>query len=281
MYSLDIQNVSHAFDNNQVLKNIELKIHQGEIFGLLGPTGAGKTTLLKILTGQLRQQNGSAFVFEKDTKSLDLEDYEKFGMVLENVGIYERLSCYDNLLLFTKIYGIDKKNVDYVLKRVGLLEAKKTIGMNLSKGMRQRLALARAIIHHPKILFLDEPTSGLDPATVQEIHRLLCDLKDEGITIFMTTHNMVEATKLCHHVGLLHLGEIVEYGEPKEVCQRYDHQKNIHIQLNDMTNITLSNSAESADVISEYIRSGKLQAIHSSEPTLETVFIELTGRRFE
>lgn len=281
MHSIDIKKVSHSFGDEEVLKGIELQIRQGEIFGLLGPTGAGKTTLLKILTGQLGQKGGEANVFGKDTRKLSLSDYEQFGMVLDNVGIYDRLSCYDNLLLFTKIYGIDKKRIDYVLRRVGLLEAKKTLGMNLSKGMRQRLALARAIVHEPKILFLDEPTSGLDPATVQEIHKLLNEIRSEGVTIFLTTHNMVEATKLCDHVGMLNNGDIVEYGEPKEVCQRYNHQKTVELQLESGEVTTLANGPESADEIAEYFSKGVIKAIHSNEPSLETVFIELTGRGFE
>lgn len=281
MYSLDIKNICHSFADNEVLDDINLKIKQGEIFGLLGPTGAGKTTLLNIVTGQLNQNKGTVLVLGKDSQELTQKDYEQFGMSFDDIGIYERLSCYDNLLLFTKLYGLDRKCIDDVLKRVGLSEAKKTAGMNLSKGMGQRLALARAIMHKPKVLFLDEPTSGLDPGTVQEIHKLLCDLKREGITIFLTTHNMAEATKLCDHVGLLHLGRIVEYGAPAEVCRRYNHQKQIHIELDDYSKVTLSNHAESADQIADYMKEGKLQTIHSSEPTLESVFIELTGRGFE
>lgn len=281
MYSIDIQGVSHAFDDKKVLDDISLQIDEGEIFGLLGPTGAGKTTLLKILTGQLKQDKGLCEVFEKDTRTLKLEDYEAFGMVLDNVGIYDRLSCYDNLLLFTKLYGIDKSRIDEVLKRVGLLEAKSTLGINLSKGMRQRLALARAIVHKPKLLFLDEPTSGLDPSTVQEIHKLLVEIQESGVTIFLTTHNMVEATKLCDHVGLLHLGEIVEYGLPKEVCQRYNHQKMVEVTLTNGQVDSIVNGPASAQKVAEYFEKNMVKAIHSSEPNLETVFIELTGRGFE
>ncbi len=281
MYSIDIQGVSHAFDDKKVLDDISLQIDEGEIFGLLGPTGAGKTTLLKILTGQLKQDKGLCEVFEKDTRTLKLVDYEAFGMVLDNVGIYDRLSCYDNLLLFTKLYGIDKSRIDEVLRRVGLLEAKSTLGINLSKGMRQRLALARAIVHKPKLLFLDEPTSGLDPSTVQEIHKLLVEIQESGVTIFLTTHNMVEATKLCDHVGLLHLGEIVEYGLPKEVCQRYNHQKMVEVTLTNGQVASIVNGPASAQKVAEYFEKNMVKAIHSSEPNLETVFIELTGRGFE
>lgn len=279
--SIEIKNIHHRYKFEEILKGINLTIEEGEIFGLLGPTGAGKTTLLKILTGQLAQSQGEALVHGKDTRRLKLSDYEAFGMVLDTVGIYDRLSCYDNLHLFTKIYGIKSSIIDEVLTRVGLGEAKKTLGMNLSKGMRQRLALARALVHKPTILFLDEPTSGLDPATVVEIHRLLEEVRAEGVTIFLTTHNMAEATKLCDHVAMLNKGEIVEYGPPREVCQRYNHQNKIDLQLHSGQRIDIINSPESADLIRDYFRNGQVKAIHSTEPNLETVFVELTGRRFE
>lgn len=147
--------------------------------------------------------------------------------------------------------------------------------------MRQRLALARAIVHQPSILFLDEPTSGLDPATVLEIHKLLMEVKGEGVTIFLTTHNMVEATKLCDHVGLLHMGEIVEYGPPNIICQRYNHQNRVDLFLKDGDRISLANAADSAEEISGYFKRDMVKTIHSTEPNLESVFVELTGRRFD
>lgn len=278
---IDIQELSHAFDQVNVLDQINLNIEEGEIFGLLGPTGAGKTTLINILTGQLKQTQGSVKVFDKETAALVQKDYEAFGMVLDNSGLYKRLSSYDNLKLFTKIYKLPVENIDKVLIKVGLIEAKKTLAGNLSKGMKQRLALARAIIHEPKILFLDEPTSGLDPSTIKEIHKLICELRDKGTTIFLTTHNMVEATDLCDHVGLLNNGKIVEYGHPTMICQRYNHQNNVMIQLISGEMKTLPNNIDAADIIGNYFRHGLIKTIHSSEPNLETVFIELTGRKFE
>lgn len=278
---IDINQLSHSFSIDQVLNRINLSIKEGEIFGLLGPTGAGKTTLINILTGQLKQTKGSAKIFGKETSELIQKDYEAFGMVLDNSGLYKRLSCYDNLKLFTKIYNISLERIDKVLTNVGLLKAKNTLGGNLSKGMKQRLTLARAILHEPKILFLDEPTSGLDPSTIKEIHQLILDLKDQGTTICLTTHNMEEATKLCDNVGLLNNGNIIEYGQPKVICQKYNHQNNVVIQLMSGEMKTLVNSMKSADEIGNYFREGKIKTIHSTEPNLETVFIELTGRKFE
>lgn len=278
---IEIKLLSHSYGQENVLDQIDLGIEEGEIFGLLGPTGAGKTTLINILTGQLKQTEGSVIVFGKETTELMQKDFEAFGMVLDNSGLYKRLSCYDNLKLFTKIYHLPIERIDKVLIKVGLIEAKKTLAGNLSKGMKQRLALARAIIHAPKLLFLDEPTSGLDPSTIKEIHKLILELREKGTTIFLTTHNMVEATNLCDYVGLLNDGNIVEYGPPITICNRYNHQNSVTIELNNGEVKTLPNSSIVADKIGDYFRNGRIKTIHSSEPNLETVFIELTGRKFE
>ena len=278
---IEIKNIGHKFGQKNVLENINLEIGKGEILGLLGPSGAGKTTLIKILTGQLKPSGGAAFVFGKDSKELSGADYCRIGMMMDNFGLYERMNCYDNLLFFAKIYGVPKNRIDEVLKRVGLQDAKKTLASNLSKGMRSRLLLARVLMAEPDILFLDEPTSGLDPATTKEIHNVILEEQKRGVTIFLTTHNMTEAEKLCNHIALLNEGQIMEYGEPKEICRRYNHQKKIKIHLYDGTDLELSHDKESIEVLTQYWEKEAIETIHSTEPNLETVFMELTGRKFE
>lgn len=278
MYEIKASEIGMAFSGNQVLEHLSLVIEQGEIFGLLGPSGAGKTTLIKILTGQLRQIEGEAEVLGQNTRSLSREDYCKFGMVLDNSGLYERQTCYDNLLLFAEIYRIPKAKILSVLNRVGLTDAKKKPVSKLSKGMRQRLIFARAILHEPKILFLDEPTSGLDPQTAAGIHALILEEKRKGATIFLTTHNMEEAAKLCDHVGLLHQGRLLEYGAPAQVCRKYNHQNQIQILLKNGEIQFLKNDASSAQILCKHLEVNNIESIHSTEPSLETVFMELTGR---
>lgn len=279
MNSLSIHQVSKSFGQKEVLKNISFTIPTGEIFGLLGPSGAGKTTLIKIMTGQL-SYTGTAEIMGKSCNHLDRNIYSEIGMVMDNNGIYERISCYDNLALFTKIHGVNKGEVSKVLHRVGLTDVKALAG-KLSKGMRQRLILARALLHHPKILFLDEPTSGLDPATALEIHKLLIELKKEGTTIFLTTHNMVEAHKLCDHIALLNEGSIVEYGVPEELCRKYNMDNTITILDRDGKTTTFINSPGYAELIKEFFVNDNVEAIHSSEPNLETVFMALTGKALD
>ncbi len=279
MNSISIQEVSKSFGGKEVLKKVSFTVPTGEIFGLLGPSGAGKTTLIKILTGQL-SYSGSAEIFNKNCNQLDRNIYSEIGMMMDNSGLYERLSCYDNLLMFCRFHSVDKKAIHTVLDRVGLQNPKAVAG-KLSKGMKQRLILARAVLHHPKLLFLDEPTSGLDPATANEIHTLLQELKSEGTTIFLTTHNMVEAHKLCDHIALLNEGNIVEFGVPDELCRKYNKDNVITILTKDGTTITLINSPNSAGEIADYFNRGNVEAIHSSEPNLESVFMKLTGRELD
>ncbi len=217
----------------------------------------------------------------KPSAQLTGKDYCRIGMMMDNFGLYERLSCYDNLLFFTKIYGISKQKITEVLERVGLAEAKKTLVSNLSKGMRSRLLFARVLMSEPDILFLDEPTSGLDPATTKEIHNVILEEQKKGVTIFLTTHNMTEAEKLCNHIALLNDGKIVEYGEPQDMCRRYNHQKRIMVHLFDGTDLELSHDKSSLDTLAKYWEEEKVETIHSTEPNLETVFMELTGRKLQ
>lgn len=278
-YAIEMNHIVQRFAEKEVLKGIDLKIQRGEIFGLLGPSGAGKTTLIKILTGQLRQTEGEAVLLGSNTRYAQ-NVHQKLGMMMDNFGLYERLSCYDNLKVFAGIYNVSGKKADEALKKVGLFGDKKSPVMKLSKGMRSRLSLARAVMAQPEVLFLDEPTSGLDPATAAEIHKLIQDEQRRGATVFLTTHNMEEAHKLCDHVALLNEGIIVEYGEPEEVCRRYNHQNKLHIRLYDGKQIELPNNKMAADQIREYLEGEMVETIHSTEPSLETVFMELTGRSF-
>lgn len=286
---IQIKELSYCYENKEggkkVLDGVSLSIAPAEVFGLLGPSGAGKTTLIKLITGQLKVKDGQIRLMGKDSKELTGQDFCRVGIMMEQLGVYERLSCYDNLKLFAMLSGMKgsslSERVKDALRKVSLEEASGTLAMNLSKGMRSRLLLARAILNSPEVLFLDEPTSGLDPKTAGEIHNFIMEEKEKGTVIFLTTHNMAEAEALCDNVALLNDGKIVEYGEPREMCLRYNHQKKIVLRLTDGTCVELEHSAMAGEAIAGYFREGKVKAIHSGEPDLETVFMELTGRRFE
>lgn len=278
MNHIEIKTLSKSFNEKVVLNELSLTIQEGEFFGLLGPSGAGKTTLMKILTNQIHATSGEAKVFDCPSESLTSEQTAKMGFVFDQSGLYERLSCLDNLKLYANIHHESLERIYEVLAMVGLTDSAKKSVQRLSKGMRQRLVIARAILHHPILLFLDEPTSGLDPMNATNIHDFLLDLQRQGTTIFLTTHNMEEATKLCQHIALLNEGKIVEYGNPKELCRKYNTENEITILMKSGETVKLINKKENADQIAQYFKAENVESIHSSEPNLETVFMKLTGR---
>ena len=278
---ISIDHLSKKFDKDFVLKDVNAVLHKGEILGFLGPSGAGKTTTIKILTGQLLPTSGAAEVLGIDCRKIDERIYEQIGIVTDSSGVYERMTVFDNLKYLARILNVPLENIDPLLKRIGLYEHRKKPASKLSKGQTQRLILARALLHKPKVLFLDEPTSGLDPSTALEIHRILKELRDEGMAIFLTTHNMEEATKLCDHVALLNEGVIVEYGTPEEICLKYNRIKKYRVQLTDGTKHVLLQGADTAGRISLWMNEDKIETLHTCEPTLETVFLEVTGRELQ
>lgn len=275
--AIEIKNVSHSFQEKQVLRDINLEIEKGEIFGLLGPSGAGKTTLINIMTGQLNPSEGECRINGMSSAKLSGEQYKKIGVMMDHFGLYERMNCFDNLKFYEMLDGNSAANIDQVLRQVGLSDAKRVPVANLSKGMKNRLSFARAILRKPDILFLDEPTSGLDPNTTEEIHKMILEEKQRGTTVFLTTHNMHEAEKLCSNITLLHEGKIVEYGNPLELCRKYTHQKKFRIHLKTGEDFELCHGNDTTEKIVFYLQSGQLETIHTAEPDLETIFMELTG----
>lgn len=278
---ISVRHLSKKFDGDYVLKDVSAVLRKGEILGFLGPSGAGKTTTINILTGQLLPASGSAEVLGIGCDKIDEKIYEQIGIVTDSSGIYERMSVYDNLKYFARLLNAPIENIDPLLKRIGLYEHRKKTAGKLSKGQTQRLVIARAVLHKPKVLFLDEPTSGLDPSTALEIHRMLLEMKEEGMAIFLTTHNMEEAAKLCDHVALLNEGVIVEYGTPEEICLKYNKDKKYKVQLTDGSRHILNQNSESAEKIMVWIQGDRIETIHSCEPTLESVFLEVTGRELQ
>ena len=267
------KNIVKTFGSKIALNTISFEIKEGEIFGFLGPSGSGKTTMINILTGQLLPDSGITQLLGKDSQDLHPTDLEKIGIVSDQSGFYEKLSLEKNLLLYAKLYGVNLNRVDELLDKVGLLASKKVLAEQLSTGMKQRMLLARALINQPKILFLDEPTSGLDPTTSKSIHELLVQLKESGATIFLTTHDMNEATLLCDHLALLNKGKLIEQGSPADIIQKYNTNKRIKVIYNNRQERIFDFSELSTLATNDII------SIHSCEPTLEEIFIRLTGEK--
>ena len=267
------KNIVKTFGSKIALNSINFEIKEGEIFGFLGPSGSGKTTMINILTGQLLPDSGITQLLGKDSQDLHPTDLEKIGIVSDQSGFYEKLSLEKNLLLYAKLYGVNLNRVDELLDQVGLLASKKILAEQLSTGMKQRMLLARALINQPKILFLDEPTSGLDPTTSKSIHELLVQLKESGATIFLTTHDMNEATLLCDHLALLNKGKLIEQGSPADIIQKYNTNKRIKVIYKNREERIFDFSELSTLATNDII------SIHSCEPTLEEIFIRLTGEK--
>ena len=268
------KDIRKIFNKAVALDAISFSIEKGQIFGFLGPSGSGKTTTINILTGQLMADNGQSSILGQDSRKLTSQELGKIGLVGDTSGFYEKISLYNNLLFYSKYYGIDKTTVDNLLKRVGLYDSRKTVAEKLSTGMKQRMLLARALINKPRVLFLDEPTSGLDPATSQTIHSLILELKAAGTAIFLTTHDMNEATLLCDKLALLNAGRLVEQGSPKDLIQKYNQNKRVKLSYQDGSERILDFTELGQAMASD---SEKIIAIHSCEPTLEDIFIQLTG----
>ena len=270
-----VENVSKSFGSKKALHQISFEIKEGEIFGFLGPSGSGKTTMINVLTGQLTADQGNTILLGKNSQDLTSNDLEQIGIVSDGSGFYEKMSLYKNLLIYAKLYGLKSDRVVQVLQQVGLADAKDIIAEKLSTGMKQRMFLARALLNAPKILFLDEPTSGLDPTTSKMIHTLLQELKQAGTTIFLTTHDMNEATLLCDRLSLLNKGNLIEYGSPQDIIQKYHVDKKVRVAYKD--------GREQVVPFEElpHLNTTNLIAVHSCEPTLEEIFIRLTGEKLD
>lgn len=265
-------NLGKSFGSFKAISSLTFEVNKGEILGFLGPSGSGKTTTINILTGQLTPDQGQSSILGKSSTNLNEEDLTNIGLITENSGYYEKLSLYDNLLFFAKLYDVPQGDLDDLMKRVGLYDRRKTLAEKLSTGMKQRMLLVRAIINKPQVLFLDEPTSGLDPSTSQSIHELIKELQAEGTTIFLTTHDMHEATILCDKIVLLNKGQIVEAGTPSDLIQKYNTDKRVKITYQSGEENYLSFSE-----LGQVSQIDDILTIHSCEPTLEDVFIQLTG----
>jgi ABC-2 type transport system ATP-binding protein len=217
MYAIEVQGLTRDFKKLRAVDQVTFTVKPGEIFGYLGPNGAGKTTTIKILTGQLCPSSGRAWVMGSDV----VQDREalmpQIGVVFEYQNLYERLSPRDNLLFAARLYGMGKSHVDAALEQVGLSEQARQRIKTFSKGMKQRLLVARALLHEPKVLFLDEPTRDLDPVVARSIRSIITNLAKQGVTVFLTTHYMEEADQLSDRVAIIDQGRIVALDRPESL----------------------------------------------------------------
>ena len=227
--------LTKVFSKSTAVDHISFDVQEGEIFGFLGPNGAGKTTTTRMLTGVIPPDAGTATILGHDIRSEPVLAKQGFGVVPETSNAYTDLTAWQNLMLMGELYGLERARAEQrssdLLSMVGLLDRKDQKVQAYSKGMKQRLILAMALIHEPELLFLDEPTSGLDVQSTQMILNLLRDLNKQGTTIFLTTHNMEEANRLCHRVGIIRAGKIVAIDAPEKLKTAIDRVHKIEVSF--------------------------------------------------
>ncbi len=227
--------LTKVFGKSTAVDHISFDVRQGEIFGFLGPNGAGKTTTTRMLTGVIPPDDGSATVLGYDIRSEPVQAKQRFGVVPETSNAYTDLTAWQNLMLMGELYGVARaqaaRRSSELLTVLGLIDRRDQKVQAYSKGMKQRLILAMALLHEPKLLFLDEPTSGLDVQSTQMILAMLRDMNRDGTTIFLTTHNMEDANRLCHRVGIIRNGRMVAIDAPEKLKTAIDRVHTIEVSF--------------------------------------------------
>ncbi len=283
--AIEANSLTRIFKEKEAVSGITFQVQPGEIFGLLGPNGAGKTTSIRMLTGQIDPSGGSAVVAGCDVVKDRSKLKERIGVVFEEQNLYDRLSARDNLRFNCWIYNLPESRASEALESIGLLDRAKDPVRTFSNGMKQRLMVARALLHKPPVLFLDEPTRGLDPIAARDIRAVVRRLAADGTTIFLTTHLLEEADQLCQHIAFLVEGKIVASDTPQQLKLSHG-KRSLVLTLADpgdpnrLKEISLSmDDPRDQARLSEYMAQGSVRSVHSQEATLEEVFVEIAGIR--
>ncbi|MCD6345905.1 MAG: ABC transporter ATP-binding protein [Bacteroidales bacterium] len=283
---IDIKNLFYSYEKNGVyaVDDVSFKIDKGEIFGFLGPSGAGKSTTQGILSGLLELQKGEIIIDGKPRRGLPEKSFfNRIGVGFEIPNVYKKLSGLDNLKFHARLYDGETEDPMKVLEWVGLAEHAKQKASSYSKGMKQRLGFARSLVNKPDIWFLDEPTMGLDPNTANSIKRIVRNKQAEGATIFLTTHNMFVADELCDRIGFIVDGKLVALDSPKNL--KLEHGQYVvtieYAEDGKLKSQTFGMSGDEKAALQKFIGDHDVKTIHSGEPTLEEIFIKLTGRGLE
>jgi ABC-2 type transport system ATP-binding protein len=274
---ISVEDLAKHYGSVRAVDGISFEVNEGEIFGLLGHNGAGKTTTIRMLTGRTRPTSGAARIAGMDVTTEMDRIKPLINLVFEDANVYERLTGWDNLATFARLYGVPTSRISELLETVGLAEAAKRRVKGYSTGMRQRLIIARALLNSPRVLFLDEPTRGLDPASSRELRDMIQVLARNGTTVVLTTHYMNEADELCDRVAFLKDGKIVALDTPTELKLGLGRRTaRVLLDTRDLVDIDLDSPAD-ADRLEQWMADGKVMTIHSAEGTLEDVFISIAG----
>lgn len=304
---VEIKKLVKRYNELLAIDNINLSIKEGEIFGLLGPNGAGKTTLINTLLGLTRYDEGSIEIFQKDLKRHEYDIKKEIGIVPQDIAIYEDLTAYENISYFGKLYGLRgnqlKERIEEALSFTGLWDRRKEMPAKFSGGMKRRLNIACAIMHRPKLIIMDEPTVGIDPQSRKMILESVIKLNEMGSTVIYTSHYMEEVEAICSNITILDHGRVIAQGTKDELKAMIAHEDKFTLEvsavnynliegvkkvagvkecsLNDNKLLVISrkNSNNLSRIIDETVRMGvEIQGVNVEKPTLEGVFLTLTGR---
>jgi ABC-2 type transport system ATP-binding protein len=276
------EKLAYWYGDLVAVDHISFNVAEGEILGFLGPNGAGKTTTIKMLTGLMKPKAGRAILLGLDMANNVDKVQGEMGVCFEETNLYEQMSGLENLRFFARLFNVNGLDAYALLKRVGLEGREKDRVETYSKGMKQRLVVARSIVNRPKILFLDEPTAGLNPTSSEAILEIILEERKRGVTIFLTTHDMVEADKLSDRVAFMNEGKIVALGKPHNLKQQYGKRALKAKIAGDGDSLedreVILDAPETPDAVRELFAREKVVTVHSEEATLEDIFIKITGR---
>jgi ABC-type multidrug transport system ATPase subunit len=277
-----VEDLSYAYGDRVAVDGVSFAVAPGEVFGVLGPNGAGKSTTIKLLTGQLTPAGGRVAVLGLDGVADRAAIQARIGVCFEEKNVYPNLSARENLRFFARLFGTRDLDVDALLARVGLRERGDDRVRGYSKGMRQRLMIARALVNEPDVLFLDEPTDGLDPVSARTIRRLIRDEAARGAAVLLTTHDMYEADELSDRVAFIDAGRILAMDAPEELKLRHG-TRSVRVRLRGGAGsiqeevISLDGDGDTA-LLADLVARPEVLTIHTEEATLEDVFVAFAGR---
>ena len=280
-FAISVTDLRYAYGTTVAVDGISFQVKPGEVLGFLGPNGAGKSTTIKMLTGMLPPQSGTVEVLGLDVRTHRREVQSQIGVCFEEKNLYLEMTAKENLEFFARLFGIRRFDAHATLERVGLADRGSDRVKRYSKGMRQRLMVARALVSSPAILFLDEPTDGLDPVSSRAIRAIIREEADRGAAVFLTTHDMHEADQLSDRVAFINEGRIVTMDSPETLKLRHG-TRSVRVRVRrDATvdeQVVSLDRADAGEVVKQAMSDEGLMTIHTEEATLEDIFIQMTGR---
>lgn len=281
---IEVKDLHFSYTKSPFLRDINFSVTRGEIFGFLGPSGAGKSTLQKVLTGLCTNYSGRACILGVDSNKHDKGFYEKIGVDFEFPSLFEKLTAKENMKYFASLYSGEKRDIDELLKEVGLFDHRDKKVSDFSKGMKSRLNFVKSLVHDPEVLFLDEPTSGLDPNNSKIMKDMIRKESKKGKTIIITTHNMQDATELCDRVVFIVDGQMKALDTPHNFIMQRGAAKVTYTYMKagkEKTGSSLLSEISKDSMLNKLIAQNAITSIHSAEPTLSDIFIELTGAQLD